>query len=325
MRYTRGIASAAAVAAAIAAVGCGSTSSSSGGTGGSGGSGGELGVVLIAANDAANQAMLSGAKTQAKAKGWKVSVVDANGSADQANSAVQNFVTRKVSGILIAAFPTTSLRSGLLAAKAAKIPVATWGGGVAPGVTVANAATGYLATPIADKIVQDLGGKGEVLALTYHTGMICRVREQAFDKVMAANPGIKVTKQEVSIPGFVQAGEKLTTGWIAGKPSTEKLAVWGCWDGPTVGAVSALKQAGRTDVTTYGQNGQPDALNLIKKGTFTATNWEDSVAEGTQLASALQDAAAGKGQSGQILQVPGVVVDKSNVAAFLQKHPTAIG
>ena len=47
--------------------------------------------------------MLSGAKTQAKAKGWKVSVVDANGSADQANSAVQNFVTRKVSGILIAA------------------------------------------------------------------------------------------------------------------------------------------------------------------------------------------------------------------------------
>ena len=47
-----------------------------------------LGLVSITVNDPNNQAVIAGATAEAKVKGRVVSVVDANGTADQANSAI---------------------------------------------------------------------------------------------------------------------------------------------------------------------------------------------------------------------------------------------
>ncbi len=284
-----------------------------------------MGVVLIAANDPANQIMLSGAKAEAAAKGWKVTVIDANGSADAANSALQNLAQRKVDGILAAVFPGTSLRAGLAATRAAHIPVVSWGGGLAPGIYAANASTGSLAVPIARKIAADMHGKGSVLALTYHTGRICRVREAAFDAVMKKFPAIKVQKEEVPIPGFVEGGAKYAIAWLAGHPQGKAgYAIWGCWDGPAVGAVSALRQSGRTDVKAYGQNGQADALNLIQRGSYTATMWQNSTAEGKQLVDVLAQVKANGSFKPRTFDIPGTLVTQQNIAAFLKSHPDAL-
>jgi ABC-type sugar transport system substrate-binding protein len=48
-----------------------------------------LGLVSITVNDPNNQAVIAGATADAKVKGWEVGVVDANGNADQANSAIK--------------------------------------------------------------------------------------------------------------------------------------------------------------------------------------------------------------------------------------------
>ena len=128
-----------------------------------------LGLVSITVNDPNNQAVITGATAEAKAKGWDISVVDANGNADQANSAIQNFVQRKTVAIMDLVFPTTSLRAGLLAAQKAKIPVATWGGGLGEGVVITDGDGGPFAQPIVDKMLKDMGNKGSILALTYHT------------------------------------------------------------------------------------------------------------------------------------------------------------
>ena len=286
-----------------------------------------LGIVSISASEANNARFIKGARAEAAAKGWEVSVIDAQGNADQANAAMQNLVQRRAHAILALVFPVSSLGSGLAATRAASIPVATWGGGLGGGVVATNGSGGPLATPIIHMIAQDLGGHGALLELTYHTGEVCRQREQVADSILAKTPGITVVKNEVRIPGYFQDGAQYATAWLASHPQgSGKLAIWGCWDDPAIGAISALRQQARTDVQVYGENGNAQAIDAIQHGRMTATAWQDSGREGARLVDALDDAIhAGAAWQPKAVEVPPVVVTRASVASFIKEHPDALG
>ncbi len=284
-----------------------------------------LGLVSISANEANNHRFIEGATKEAGRVGWDVSVIDAAGSADQANAAIQNLVQRGAVGVIDLVFPATSLGAGLAAARAAHVPVATWGGGLGSGVVASDGSGGPLATPIATMIVSDMGKKGAVLALTYHTGQVCREREAVFDRILARAPAIAVVKDEVRIPGFFQDGAQYATAWLASHPQGAPLAIWGCWDDPAIGAISALRQQARTDVKVYGENGNAQALAAIKAGRMTATAWQNSFAEGGRLVDTLDDAIkAGAAWQARNVDVPAVVVTRADVDAFVAGHPEAV-
>jgi ribose transport system substrate-binding protein len=286
-----------------------------------------LGIVSITATEANNARYIKGAEKAAAERGWDVSVIDAQGSADQANAGIQNFVQRGAKAIVDMVFPVSSIGAGLAAADAAKIPVVTWGGGLGGSVIATNGSGGPMAVPIVEMMVKNLGGKGEVLALTYHTGEVCRNREVVMDQILAKSKDIKVAKNEVRIPGYFEDGAQYATAWLALHPAgSAPLAIWGCWDDPSIGAISALRQAGRDDVKVYGINGNAQALENIQKGFMTATAWQDSFTEGYNMLGIIEDAAkAGAGWQPKAVEVPAVVVTKDSVADFLKQHPDAIG
>jgi ribose transport system substrate-binding protein len=286
-----------------------------------------LGIVSIAATEANNVRYIAGATAAAKEDGWTVSVIDAAGSADQANAAIQNFAGRGAAAIVDMVFPYSSIGAGLAAAKAADIPVVTWGGGLGGTVAATNGSGAPIAQPVIDKMVADLAGKGEILALTYRTGEVCRNREALMDEVLAKYPDIKVTKNEVRIPGYFEDGAQYANAWLASHPPGEgKLAIWGCWDDPAIGAIGALRQQGRDDVLVYGVNGNAQAIENIKNGHMTATAWEDSYTEGYQMVKLLKDIkAAGGSWTPKAAEVPAVLVTKETVEQFLKDHPDAAG
>lgn len=308
----------------------GKTSSSSGASGTAApGQGNKLvGIVSISANEYGNAHAIDGVAKAAKAAGWTVSVVDAQGSADKANAAIQNFAARKAGAIFDLVFPTTAVGGGLAAARSAGIPVATWGGGLGTGVVMTTGAGGPFAEPVVKQMLTDLGGKGAVLALTYHGGQVCRDREAVFDEQMKVDPGVKVTKNEVNIPGFEQDSQRYANAWLAGHPAGRgPLAVWGCWDGPALGASAGLRQSGRLgDVKAYGENGGPDGIAAVKAGTLTATVYEDSTKEGELMfTTTMQAMAAGSSWQPKNIDVPGTLVTKDTVPALLMAHPDALG
>lgn len=286
-----------------------------------------LGIVSIAATEANNVRYIKGATAAANEDGWTVSVIDAAGSADQANSAIQNFAQRGAGAIIDMVFPYSSIGAGLAAAKAANIPVVTWGGGLGGAVAATNGSGAPIAQPVIDKMVADLGGKGALLALTYRTGEVCRNRETLMDKILAASPGVAITKNEVRIPGYFEDGAQYANAWLASHPAgNEKLAVWGCWDDPAIGAIGALRQQSRDDVTVYGVNGNAQAIENIKNGHMTATAWEDSYTEGYQMVKLLkQIKAAGGSWAPKAAEVPAVLITKDNVEQFIKDHPDALG
>lgn len=286
-----------------------------------------VGIVDIVESDPLNVKLINGVTAAAKAKGWTVKVFDANGSADAANSAMRNYVNQKVGAIVDLAFPVSSIGAGLNAAYDAHIPVGGWGSGLGPGIVVTT--KDDLGQPSAEALLQAMGGtsgKGSVLGLYYNGGAICRERQAVVDKVLATAPGVKFQKQQLQIPGDLTQGTNYTTAWLAGHPNgSGNLAVWGCWDDPMYGAVSAVKQAGRTDVKTFSLNGAPPALQDVADGSITNESWEDGYKEGQVIFNTiLESINAGSSWKPKTVTVPGVILTSANIKSFLAAHPDAL-
>jgi ribose transport system substrate-binding protein len=285
-----------------------------------------VGIVSISANEANNARYITGAQAAAKEIGWQVSVIDAAGNADQANAAIQNFAQRGAAAIVDMVFPFSSIGAGLDAAKSAKIPVVTWGGGLGGGVAATNGSGGPMVVPVNDLMIKTMSGKGSVLALTYHTGEVCRNREVELDKALVSTPDIKVTKNEVRIPGYFEDGAQYANAWLASHPAgKENLAIWGCWDDPAIGAIGSLRAQNRTDVKVYGVNGNAQALENIKKAFMTATAWQDSYTEGRNMIALLPEIVkAGASWTPKAVEVPAILVTSDNIDKFLADHPAAL-
>jgi len=280
-----------------------------------------IGIVTFSTNDISTNDMVASMTKDAEQKGWKVTNLDGRGDPLQANTAIKQLVTRKADAIIVTVFDSTSLASGLAAAKEAGIPVLSAGGGLAPGVAFA-ASTGA-APPVVDMMLKDLGNKGTVLDLSYHPGVPCRERADAFDAAVKSNPGLKATTHEIEIQSAAASSQAATSAWLAANAKSEgPYAIFNCFDDNAMGAIASLKQNGRTDVKVYSFNATAPALQAIKDGTMAATLWVDLRSAGTILVDAIPEIikAAASWQPKSV--VPGnVVVTKDNVADFLKQHP----
>src|SRR5262249_33960638 len=149
----------------------------------------------------------------AQARGWSEINLNANGEPLQANTDIKQLVTKKVNAIIVTVFDSHSLAAGINAAEAAGIPVLSAGGGLAPRVAMAIE-TGA-GQPMVDLMLQNIHDSGTLLDLTYHPGIPCRERAEAFDAAMKEHPSIKVTSHEISIPGAAESSQAATSAWLS--------------------------------------------------------------------------------------------------------------
>lgn len=283
-----------------------------------------IGISLISTTDTNTVNAMAAFKELATADGWTINEVDALGEPNNANSAIENFVNQGAKGIISTIFPADALQAGITAANAAGIPVVGHFSGSGPGLAAYSSSGGD--AQMTQAMVDAMGGTGEVLALTYRPGKPCLEREVILDAVLAENPGITVTKQEMTIPDFVEPTAEAARGWAQSRPAGgAPLAIWGCWEGFTLAAITALKELERNDVKTYGYNGDADAQQAIRDGWLTATTWFDNVAVGQDEYAVLLDAIAA-GADWTPVEVPAttVVVNAETIDAWLAEHPEAV-
>lgn len=283
-----------------------------------------IGIVRFSGTDVFSNNANQGAADYAEEQGWDVVDVDAQGSVDQANAAIANLVTRGVDAIVVGVFPTDALAGGISQAESAGIPVANWGGGLGPGVQVA--ADVGLGDEVAARVVEDMNGEGELLLLGYRPGLPCQRRETSMMDALEGTD-INPTQQQITIPGQVDSALAATQSWAQAHSagSAPSLAAWACFDDPATGAVAALRELGRDDVLSYGNNGTAEALQLVMDGELTATQWIDGYGQGQELVRVLQQAIA-EGESFEPTEIGGetVIVDESNIEEFLSEHPDAL-
>jgi ribose transport system substrate-binding protein len=279
-----------------------------------------IGIVTFSTSDIHTNQMVDTMAAEAKAKGWTVESLNANGDPSQAIAQIKQLVTKKADAIIVTVFDSTGLAAGLQAATDAKVPVLTAGGGMAPGIALA-ASTGA-AQPLVDLMVKNLGGSGTVLDLSYHPGIPCRERADAFDAAVKANPGLKATTHEITIPGAAESSQAATSAWLSANANAKgPFAIFNCYDDNALGAIAALKQNGRTDVQVYSFNATAPAVQAVKDGTMTGTLGVDLTSAGKLLVDQIPDIIKA-GDSWQPKSfIPGyTIVTRDNVDQALKSN-----
>ena len=172
------------------------------------------------------------------------------------------------------------------------------------------------------RVEADFGGagkaKGEILNLTFHGATPGIARDRLIQDVAKRNPGLKLTNNEVKIPGAVLSGRDLTTAWLASHPAKPgvKLGVYAIYDDPARGAVAALKRAGRKDVRVYSYDATPAGVALVKEGWIKADNGNPPLLQANQTMGAIVKVVNGTIGKAVVVPAAAVVVTKANASRY---------
>ena len=279
-----------------------------------------IGIVTFSTSDVDTNQMIDTMTEEATSKGWSVETLNANGDPSQAIASIKQLVTKGVSAIIVTVFDSTGLAAGLAAAQEAGIPVLSAGGGMAPGIAL-SASTGA-AQPLIDLMMKNTGGKGTFLDLTYHPGIPCRERADAFDAAVAGKADIHATSNEISIPGAAETSQAFTNAWLTANADAEgPFAIFNCYDDNAMGAIAALKQNGRTDVQVYSFNATAPAVQAVKDGSMTASLGVDLTSAGKMLVDQIPDILAAGDSWTPKSFIPGyTLVTKDYVDQFMAEN-----
>jgi ribose transport system substrate-binding protein len=286
-----------------------------------------LGVVIYASTDPFSRDVGTGAAAVAKAAGWQVDTLDAMNDLPTMTSDIEALVSRKVTAIVVTTVPSTTIVGALAQAKAANIPVISEDGGLAPGIAAAEANVNPQSSgALIRYMFGNMHGTGSLLALTYTPGAPCLQRDNQLFAGLKKYPKIHMTRYELPGTDVPQAGQTAATAFLESHHAgSGNIAVWGCYDDPSIGALAAAKAMSRTDVQFYGYNGSPAALQAIKTKTFTATVYFDPVAVGHTVFSLVQKVLkAGRSWKPQSVSGPYILVTQKNITSFLAAHPGAL-
>jgi len=125
-----------------------------------------------------------------------------------------------------------------------------------------------LGSSLALRLVSDIGGEGNIVVFNGFYGVpVCAIRYDELKYVLKYYPKVKIIQPELRdvIPNTVQDAFAQVTALLAKYPDKGSIkAIWSAWDVPQLGATQALIAAGRTEILTYGVDGSPEVIELVK-------------------------------------------------------------
>ncbi|HYI26912.1 MAG TPA: substrate-binding domain-containing protein [Bradyrhizobium sp.] len=166
-----------------------------------------------------------------------------------------------------------------------------------------------------EELIKAIGGSGEVGLLTYFYDSYYSIaaRKQGFEKVLAANPGVKLAATD----RFTQPREVYdkTIAMLRAHPNIKGIfAVWG---DPAMQAVAAAKAIGRNDLVVTTNDLGPDTALYVARGEILAIGAQLPYDLGVAEANAAAYALLGKPVPPYI-SLPALRVKKANLISALE-------
>ena len=275
-------------------------------------------------------ALLKGAQDAGKKLGYKVlyqGVADQTDIAGQVNI-VNDMVSRKVSGILIAATDAKALAPAVESAIKKGVPVITVDSGVDSDAPYAYIATDNLgaAKVAADTLATLINSKGVVGDIGITAGSVTgRQREDGFvSRMKEKYPDIRVIAVQYAACDPAKA-LNIATDMLTGNPTLN--AFYGACDGAGTGAAQLVKQRQlKGKVKTVAFDVSPDEFQLFLDGYVDAMIVQDPYTMGYTGMEDLDKVVKGGHIDKKIIQIPAVVVSKANlkeskVQTLLKSYP----
>jgi ribose transport system substrate-binding protein len=277
-------------------------------------------VALVTINQQAlffNQ-INDGAKQAADKAGAKLVIFNANNVAAAQNSAIEDYITQKVDGIVLIAIDVNGVKPAVTAAKKAGIPVVAIDARIPDGdnaafIGVDNKGAGeQIGKYFADYAKTTMGGSAKVGIVGALNSFIQNQRLDGF-KAAAQGAGVKfldtVDGQNIQDVALT-AAENLMTA------NPDMNALYATGEPALVGAISAVTSQQRTDkVKVFGWDLTAQAIKGIDEGWIVAVVQQDPFQEGVAGVETVLKVKKGDKVDPSI-DIPVTIVTKENVDKF---------
>ncbi len=288
------------VAALLTACSSGSSTSQSSSTAGSGSPAGPatktIGVSIQDLEAQFYQQMESGMQAEAKKYGYRLLFVDANRDSAKQQSQVEDFISKKVDAIVLTPYDSQAIGSAIAEANNANIPVFT--------ADIANTSKqGKVVAHIASNNVQGGEVAGNMMCKAVGgSGDVAILDEPEVTSVQDRVKGFKMALQQqcpnVKVVADVDAGgtrDKASSdmGDILQAHKTLK-GVFGINDDSALGAVTAIRAAGLSNIAVIGYDATAEARTAIKNGQIYGDALQHPDQIGKLTVDAIHDYFAGK-------------------------------
>jgi ribose transport system substrate-binding protein len=233
----------------------------------------------------------------------------------QANQ-VDSLINQGVDAIIVVPIQADSLGPQVASAKAKNIPLVAVNAALNNKDVSGNVQPDDVAAGVQEMqmMADRLGGKGNIVVLQGPLGQSGEIdRSKGIAQVLAKYPGIKVLAKDTANWKRDEAVNKVKN-WISGF-GNQIDGVVSENDDMGLGALQALKEAGRTGVPIVGIDGIEDGLNAVKSGEFIGTSLQNGTVElsaGLAVANAL--AKGEKVNTAPVYVMPAITRDNVEVA-----------
>ena len=263
--------------------------------------------------------MNKGAKAQAKKKGHKMVIYNANNDPTAQNNAIETYIQQGVDGLIVVAIDTNGIMPAVIQAANAGIPVAAVDAILPDGpqitqVGVNNYGAGVLiANDFLKYVARNMGGKANIGIVGALNSTIQNVRQKGFTDTLAKNKNVKimgvVDGRNISEKAM-GAAENLFTA----NPSMN--AVYATGEPALIGAIAATEAQGlEKDIKIFGWDLTSHSINGIERGYVISIIQQSPFNMGVYAVDALDTTIKG-GSVPRVIDVPVTLVTKSNVSQF---------
>jgi inositol transport system substrate-binding protein len=259
-----------------------------------------------------------GMKAKADELGVTVNITDAKDDTAAQLSQVENFVSQKVSAIIVVPVDTSAAQPMADAAKAAGIPIVFVNRNPSiAGVPYVGSDSLYAGTVEMEELAKLAGGKGDVVILQGQVSNEAAVlRTQGCNDVVAKNPDMKVVATQAGDWDRAK-GQSITENWIQSGQIKAGDVVCANNDDMALGAINALKAGNLLDtVFVGGVDATSEALAAMQAGDLEVTVFQDANGQGQGGVQAAVDLVNGKTVPDYV-DIPYVLVTPANIADYL--------
>ena len=263
--------------------------------------------------------MNKGAKAQAKKKGHKMVIYNANNDPTAQNNAIETYIQQGIDGLIVVAIDTNGIMPAVIQAANAGIPVAAVDAILPDGpqitqVGVNNYGAGVLiANDFLKYVDSNLGGSAKIGIVGALNSTIQNVRQKGFTDTLAKNNNVKI----VGIVDGRNISEKAmgaAENLFTANPSMN--AVYATGEPALVGAIAATEAQGlEKDIKIFGWDLTSHSINGIERGYVISVIQQSPYNMGVYAVDALDSTIKG-GSVPRIVDVPVTLVTKSNVSQF---------
>lgn len=228
-------------------------------------------------------------------------------------SIVEDFVTQKVSAIVLAACDADALIETIRQSEAAGVPVITIDSGVNDPSVRSLVATDNVAgaKTAGETLIALIGGKGKVGLIPFVKGAASSEdREKGFREAVAGASGVELVAVDYSESDEGKA-KNVTQDMLTSVP--DLAGIFAANEAGVVGAANALREMGKADrVVLVGFDGSPAEIHLLEAGVVKALVVQDPFRMGHEGVAQAVQAARGEAVD-QRVDTGVTVVTKDNL------------